>query len=180
MNHLKLLDNSFIGSYGIWKLDQSKIVVSSRGSSLNGADLEQSLRENYHLQMEMCGADYVTAITTFLDDQKELERLVIAFKKIDREISETDRQELLWECKPLIKITLADAVDKPNERIPIIDCAGKISAEFIYLYPPGIPIVTPGEQITGEIIRQVTQYKQMGLPVQGMADPRAEYLQVIK
>ena len=58
--------------------------------------------------------------------------------------------------------------------------AGRISGEFIYLYPPGIPIITPGECMTEEIIRQVLYDRDIGLPVQGMEDQTVRYLQVVK
>ena len=61
------MDTNIIGQYGIHDLDVSKIVVSTRKSSLTGADLDRVLRREYHLEMEMCGADYVTAITTVMD-----------------------------------------------------------------------------------------------------------------
>ena len=58
-------------------------------------------------------------------------------------------------------------------------CEGKISAEFVYLYPPGIPIVTPGECVTEMILEQIFYYKELGLPVQGMADKSCTRLRVL-
>ena len=178
MKHLKLLDDSLHGQWGIHGLDPSKIVVSCGDSSLKGTDLDQMLREKYHLEMEMCGVDYVTAITTLFDTKEGLQRLVEAFYGIDRTIMAGNRETVVWEHKAWVKTTLAHAIDAPYERIPIADCEERVSAEFIYLYPPGIPIIAPGELITRQIIGQVIQYRQMGLPVQGMADKEAEYLRV--
>ena len=85
MRHLRLADTGLIGQAGIRDLDISKIVVSTRGTCLypaedgltgfTGAQLDDILRREYHLEMEMCGADYVTAITTVMDSGEGLERL---------------------------------------------------------------------------------------------------------
>lgn len=195
MKCLKILNESVIGNKGVYDLDQSKIVVSCCGTSLTGTDLGQKLREIYNLEMEMCGPDYVVAITTFLDTQMGLDRLERAFLEIDRQLSrenrkkksdidkwtETDKieKESWWNKKPDIQMIMADAMEKNFEVLKISECEGRISAEFIYLYPPGIPIVAPGERVTGEIIRQIYEYKKMGLPVQGMADRKAECLRII-
>ena len=81
---------------------------------------------------------------------------------------------------PEIFMTPAEAFNAPFERIRLEKSAGRISGEFIYLYPPGIPIITPGECMTEEIIRQVLYDRDIGLPVQGMEDQTVRYLQVVK
>lgn len=93
MRHLRLADTGIIGQAGIKDLDISKIVVSTRGTYLvsqengdtgfTGARLDDILRREYHLEMEMCGADYVTAITTAMDSAQGLERLGDALTRID-------------------------------------------------------------------------------------------------
>lgn len=196
MNCLRLLDKSTEGKYGIYRIDPSKIVVSSAGTFLNdpskyredqfchigGAELSQWLREDYHLEMEMYGADYVVAITTFFDTESGMERLAEAFTEIDKKISknrESAENEKRWsQNKPNIEMTLAEAMETEWESLLISDCTGKISAEFVYLYPPGIPIVVPGERISKEIVDQIEIYKKKNLPVQGMADHKAEYLRI--
>ena len=77
-------------------------------------------------------------------------------------------------------MTPAEAFNALLERVSLEESAGRISGEFIYLYPPGIPIITPGERMTAEIIRQVVYDRNIGLPVQGMEDQNTEYLQVEK
>ena len=75
---------------------------------------------------------------------------------------------------------MAQAMEQDAVNMRLEECAGKVSAEFIYLYPPGIPIVAPGEEVTETIIEKVLTYRRMGLPVQGMEDPNAEYLMVLR
>lgn len=79
-----------------------------------------------------------------------------------------------------ICMTPAEAFNAPLERVRLEESAGRISGEFIYLYPPGIPIITPGERMTEVIIRQVLYDRDIGLPVQGMEDQQIRYLLVVK
>lgn len=193
MNCLSLLGEAVIGNYGVYDIDCSKIVVSCRDSLLSGRDLAKRLREKYGLEMEMCGADYVVAITTFSDTEEGLYRLRNAFLEIDDWLIQEnpgkgDGSSLKKEkavkglpsqsCYAEIAMTLAEAREKRWERIRIAECAGRISTEFVYLYPPGIPIVAPGERMNQNLIDQIGRYKEMGLPVQGMEDSEAEYLRV--
>lgn len=176
------------GEYGVFDLDAAKIVISCRGCQItesgkcmNGGMLSDILREQYHIEMEMSGADYATAITSCFDRAEGLERLCKALLDIDHRLKRIEEKASLkrhWSC-PAVKMKMSDAADSEYEVLPLEDCVGRISAEFIYLYPPGIPITAPGEIVTDEILKEVLEYKKMGLPVQGMADKKAEHLRVI-
>lgn len=208
MRRLKLLGTEVIGTSGVFDLDLSKIVISCRGcfagglsqphKELSGEDLSAWLRKEYHLEMEMCGADYVVAITTFLDREEHLDRLTAALIDIDSQIERDDPMQAGYTGDKTAAETLgepdffsradgnrnicmrpADAMEAETETLPVEQCAGRISAEFIYLYPPGIPMVAPGEQVTEEMVSRVQYYKEIGLPVQGMADSRSDFLKVL-
>ena len=71
-------------------------------------------------------------------------------------------------------MTISQAMDAQQRRYPLEESIGKVSAEFAYLYPPGIPIIVPGEQITGQFVRNVRRYMEQGLEVQGLSDTSAE------
>ena len=71
-------------------------------------------------------------------------------------------------------------MDAPSVPCPLEESAGKISTEFAYLYPPGIPILVPGEQITGLFIKNVRRYMEQGLNFQGLADNTNETIAVVK
>lgn len=191
MKHLRLAGKELCGQYGIYDVDESKLVISVRdcvwindaeqAAYVNGAWLDQVLRDEFHLEMEMSGADYVVAITTFMDTQEGLERLTDALLKIDGRLQKR-RQDAVADMigTPVIRMKMSVAVDARYEELEIVDCVGRISTEFIYLYPPGIPIVAPGELVTGEIVKTVLQYRKLGLPVQGMADVHASRLRVVR
>ncbi len=185
MKHLKLLTDQEKGLNGIYDMDRSKIIVSTRGTGKSGAWLDDRLRKDYHLEMEMCGSDYVTAITTLADTQEGLERLCNALLHIDSGLSAEEGYEdgnrlyqgfeRMTECR----MSIAQAMDEPRRRIAITDGEGMISAEFVYVYPPGIPIVVPGEVLKKESIDLIMKYKELGLAVQGMEDEKSRELFVV-
>ena len=206
LNQLKLLGPEVLSrkeTKGAVGLDLSKIVVSCRGCGVSGETLGDWLRERYHIEMEMCGADYVVAITTYLDREEDLQRLETALLELDGELAvrealdgeKPERKALDQEGRgtipkngkepaaampfPRICRSLSEAAEWALTERNLIDCAGEISGEFIYLYPPGIPLVAPGELVTEEIIWLVEAYKKMSLPVQGMADKTARRLKVL-
>ena len=71
-------------------------------------------------------------------------------------------------------LSVSEAMETESESCILEECIGRISAEFAYLYPPGIPIIVPGEQITGQFVRNVRRYMEQGLEVQGLSDTSAE------
>ena len=186
LNHLKLLTDQEKGMYGIYDMDRSKIIISTRGTGKSGTWLDDRLRREYHLEMEMCGSDYVTAITTLADTQEGLERLCNALLSIDAMLSteagyEGGKISLCQELDrtPECRLTIAQAMDEPRHRIAIPDGEGMISAEFVYVYPPGIPIVVPGEVLNKTSIDLIMKYKELGLAVQGMEDEDSRELYVV-
>ncbi len=190
LENLWLLDTSIVGKWGVYDIDLSKIVVFGRSTLLSGVELSEILRKKYFLEMEMCGINYIIAITTFLDTEEGLHRLETALIKIDKKLTKQRKAEVkeknclenisdsFTNYKPIIKKKLADAMDTSYIQLPINDCTGRVSSEFIYIYPPGIPIVTPGEQMTKEIIEQILLYKKRKFSIEGMADKEAQYLRV--
>lgn len=188
LSHLKLLSERCIGTAAVAGLDPSKFVVSCQGvckkgePPMTGEMLAGELRERFGLEMEMAGPDYVTAITTFLDTSRGLERLTEAFLHIDSELDYTSKQNMPYRGdfeRTEAVCTPAEAVWQKQERLLLESCAGRVSGEFLYLYPPGIPFVAPGERISKAIIRQVREYQRAGLPVQGMEDIEGNYFKVI-
>ena len=181
--------------------DPSKIVVSTmRAKDFHGEELAEMLRKNYHLEMEMTAPEYVIAMTSVLDTDEGFERLTKALLEIDEEllkaeerrrktVSETGdqkentvRERAEKNCKasetlqsrilrPNETMSICEAMDANTGRTALQNTVGKVSAEFIYLYPPGIPIIAPGEVFTREIVEMIEAYKKAGLLVQGPADP---------
>lgn len=186
MKGLRLFTGLEKGQYGVYDVDCSKIIISTKGTGLSGAELDERLRKEYHLEMEMCGPDYVTAITTLADSQEGLDRLCGALLEIDSALSlrgKEEKGEELFSVGDMAmdsRMTIAQAMNGARERVLISEGTGRVSGEFVYVYPPGIPIAAPGEVLKKEIIDLIMIYQKLGLPVQGMEDESGEYLYVVK
>ena len=198
MRHLRLADTGLIGQAGIRDLDISKIVVSTRGTCLypaedgltgfTGAQLDDILRREYHLEMEMCGADYVTAITTVMDSGEGLERLGDALTRIDSQLTDagykpdgrSGNQKSVYSMRCDTAMSMGEAMEEKMASVGLEDSAGCISGEFVYIYPPGIPIVAPGEWISRPILEVILEYRDKGLPVQGTADQSLRTIRVVQ
>ena len=135
-------------------------------------------------------SDYVIAMTSLMDTEKGLKRLADALMEIDEDLCEeilqtvfheqlgSDRKKNLEKEAQLAKMPkavsvmkLGDAINLKGQRITLKDSLNMVSQEFVYLYPPGIPILAPGEKITKEILDRISWYQSMGLSVQGLSDP---------
>lgn len=164
----------------IWDRDISKILISAEEAGYSGQQLYELLRNKYHLQMEMASGHYVTAITTIMDTDEGFERLITALREMNHEASPLNSAQLHTKTGHLTPVELyrpnkkemeiAQAMDARWKRIRLEDSAGCVSAEFIYLYPPGIPIIVPGEVIEKKTLQAILDYRKLGFQIQGMED----------
>lgn len=186
MKRLRLLEEDSKGKNGVYDLDISKVIISARGTGINGEELGEWLRREYHLEMEMCAAEYVTAITTVMDTEEGLRRLRNALLEIDGKLSDRvesqdcGKKNQRYELKPETVMSIADGWEQADKKISLEDSVGRISGEYIYLYPPGIPFVVPGEKISQEVVDLVKRYQKCGYSVQGMADQNCKEIRVVR
>ena len=169
----------------VFDFDRSKILLSTVNSSLNGRELHQILRSEFHLEMEMEAENYVLALAAVGDTAEGFERLCDAIEEIDRRESLKYREEAV-ERAPLKNgkmkqvMRISQAMDAESERCPLDECIGRTSGEFAYLYPPGIPLIVPGEQISGHFVKNVRRYLEQGFEVQGLSDQTSETVCVVR
>ena len=176
--HIRLVGEDLIGSRGVFDYDRSKLIFSAKKSSLTGKELYQILLERYHLQMEMESENYVLAITSVGDTEEGFLRLCEAIEEIDRKEAGSyqpeEEEEIFKDSLSNIKMkqvmTITQAMEAPVKKYTLTESIGQISAEFVYLYPPGIPLLVPGELITGQFVRNVRRYMEKGLNIQGLSD----------
>ena len=191
MRHLRLLGRNVAGTKDIYDLDISKIIVSAKGTAINGGQLCEKLRRLYGLEMEMCTEDYVTAITSVMDTKEGLERLKRGLMEIDNSLTgyeekygKTEERQgngdvtCSWELDQVM--TIYEAWESEKEGVFLEDCEGRVGGEFVYLYPPGIPILVPGERITREVLDVVLRYRGLGLSVQGLKDRENRVMEVVR
>ena len=176
------------------RYDRSKFVISVKHAPMSSHELYERLLRDYHLQMEMLAGTYVLAMTTVGDTQEGLDRLRDALLAIDAEIGAKLKSGSGQEQKPmqmtdtdlplsgrqpsLEKVwTIAEAV-KCRDVVPsrkgkietcgFADSAGHISLEYAYLYPPGSPLIVPGERITQEAVEILCWYQEHDFSIEGL------------
>ena len=173
---IQLVQPGMLDSTDVFDYDRSKLLFSTVGTSMNGHELHARLRDEFHIEMEMEAENYVLGIAAVGDTEEGFERLCSAIEKIDAETeTETDAgQEGTSYAKMKQVLSITQAMDAQQRRFPLEESIGKISGEFAYLYPPGIPILVPGEQISGHLVRNVRRYMEQGLEVQGLSDSTCE------
>ena len=125
---------------------------------------------------------YVLGITTICDDYKELERLAEALKEIDKSLEEKQNEnisvELLKNKKNVFNIR--KQIWKEKNTVNLFDSKDCISGEFVFLYPPGIPLVVPGEVITEELLEQIKVYLEANMNISGLKDNSNKTIEVVK
>lgn len=167
--------------------DPCKLRIETQPEWMSGRELFERLLMDYHLQMEMSDVGSVLAILTVMDTQEGFERLAKALKEIDAGLERRafekkqirSLQEVLSELRaaegsqPDMTVREAmDLADANKETVKFEDARGRIATDYLYIYPPGIPILLPGERITEKLLELVLFYEECGLTVQGLSDGR--------
>lgn len=169
------------GENGIFDYDRSKLVLHG-GGRICGRELSERLRKRYRIELEMEAGGYGLALTSLCDTKEGFERLFRALKEIDSEIAgRLAKPEFTADfvTENETACPLFRAWDGKKQRVRLADSAGEVSGEFLYLYPPGIPLLTPGEVISPSLLEKVLEYKAQGLSLQGLEDYGAETIQVL-
>ncbi len=152
--------------------DPSKVLVYSDCAAMTGQQLYDILREEYALQPEMAGDRHALAIITGWDKEEGIRRLIDAVRGIDQRLSGEEVYGAAVTTKtftlPRVEMPLHEAWDAEKEEVDLSAATGRIAGEFIGLYPPGIPLVVPGEEIGKELIEDIERYLEEGRNLQGI------------
>lgn len=153
--------------------DRSKLVISVKESQISSRELSQILREKYHLEMEMTAGDYILAMTSVGDTKEGLERFAAALEAIDAGVKGADMQEKSIGSLPRTELCLksSEIIDREDGvSVAWKESSGFISMEYAYLYPPGIPLIVPGEKMTEEVISCLEEYQKRGFSIEGLKE----------
>ena len=153
------------GSGDIFAFDRGKLVISGIKKGLSGTALSKLLLKKYKIQLEMSSLNYAVAMTSYCDTDEGFERLYSALNEIDKtKPGETalDLQKAIPSVRPAAVMKLYKAQEAKKLKLPLEQSAGAISAEFVYAYPPGIPLIAPGELITAELIELIKKLLRSG------------------
>ena len=163
LKHLRLLDSR--------NYDFEKVVVCTNGSDINGKELMHILRGKYHLEAEMASAEYVIAMTSCMDTDEGIDRLYNAIRETDDLIhhAKAESKEIVTAWPGRVKEPW-ELEGVPARYVAAVDAAGMVSAGYVYIYPPGVPWILPGEMISQELTDEIEQYRTRGFEIRGITD----------
>lgn len=161
--------------------DRSKLILYVGNTSVSGQKLYEWLLKKYGIQMEMVSADYVLAMTSVGDTPDGYERLEWALKEIDRlidsEFTTSKKRFFIPSVLPVVEhvMSIYDGEHQKKTLCYLEKTYGHIAADYIYLYPPGIPLVTPGEVITEEVVMNIDRWLNGSLHISGVYKKNGRY-----
>ncbi len=161
--HLRLLFHQLPKS--VCDYDKGKLVILTAGTDLTGHALADILRDEYKLETEMSAADYVIAMTSVCDTDEGFDRLADALLSIDRELTAVKNNDSFKEIKPKKACRSCDCFRYPSAVLPLQACAGRISLEDVFAYPPGIPLIVKGEIISPDILGEIGRLEKRGVNI---------------
>jgi len=165
----------------IFDFDVTKLSVHTLDIGLAGIEVYDILRDEYDIQIEFGDLGNLLAYISVGDRHQDLERLVAALGEIKRRYGKEKNGLFDQEyINPEVVLTPQAAFYSPKERLPISESAGNISSEFVMSYPPGIPIVAPGERITEKILAYIEYSKEKGCFLTGTEDNNIEFINIVK
>lgn len=180
---LSCYGREILGEEATYDMDPTKLCIHVRKLGMTGYDAENWLREHFNLEVELSDMYNILCFITPGDTEESVGILLAALRQLSEEnynIREA-RELIVVETPPIPQLTLTprDAFYGDTEIIPFRESADRIIAEFIYVYPPGIPILLPGELISQAHIDYIIDHVEVGLPVKGPEDRSIEYVKVI-
>ncbi len=138
------------GAEGVFALDPSKIVISA-----DGLWLAEALRERYGIELEYACRARALAMTGMGDTEKSLSRFAAALRALNKEAPAREGENPPLPGVPRQVLPIHEAAVLPGTLVPVEDAIGRVAGEYIWSYPPGVPLIVPGEEVTAETVRAV-------------------------
>lgn len=180
---LYCISSDAIGSFGIDSIDPTRLTVNFCELSICAKDVDKHLRDDYNIQVELSDLYNIVAVGTVGDEREWFLKFDSAIKKVidKKDIVRVEKESIEFfnnYCK--LGVLPYVAVEAKKESIDIKNSIGRISAELIMPYPPGIPLIMPGEYITKELIDYVFYCKKSGINITGLKDRTVSNIMVLK
>lgn len=178
---LQVMDTDILGQNGCFMLDPTKIVVNVRALGLSGYEVEKILRQKYGIQVELSDLFNIIALVSIGDNEETMNSLVAALTDIaeSKAIMNVVKYYSQVPSIPESVVSPRTAYYADTRVLALEDAEGEISAEIIMAYPPGIPIVCPGERLTREVIEYVNVLRNEHAVLQGTEDPQVRSIKVL-
>ena len=181
--HIHCVGEEILQTSATFDMDPTKLLISVKNLGMTGYEAEIWLREKANIEVELSDLYNILCLITIGDTEKETNLLVNA---LSRMVEAHEAEAVIIEPSvtlpdiPGLAMSPRDAFYAATEQIQLKEAKGRISAEFVMVYPPGIPIFIPGEIITQGNIDYIFMNIEAGLPVQGPEDDTLEMIHVIK
>ena len=165
----------------VYDFDITKLSVNTLSAGLAGIEVYDLLRDEYDIQTEFGDLGNVLAYVSVGDRPRDIERLVSALAEI-RRLYKKDGSSLMAAeyIPPRVIYSPQDAFYSDKQSLPLEQCENMVCAEFVMCYPPGIPILAPGELITRDILAYIVYAKEKGCAMTGPEDMELAHLNVMK
>jgi lysine decarboxylase len=170
---IKVIDRNYLKENKCYDFDETKIMIKVSDLGLSGFEVYQLIKKDFNIQLELAESHIILAILTIGTTKKDLDRLVFAIKELSR------RYYKIKDSLPKIEFTYQfpesyarprDAYHAPKLIVKLDDAINEVAGESIMIYPPGIPIVIPGEIISEEVIADIKFYIDKGSALQSDLD----------
>ena len=173
--------SDMINHDSIYDFDKTKLSIYTLDIGLAGIEVYDKLRDEYDIQIEFGDMGNILAYLSIGDRRQDIERLASSLAEIKRLNSRGKEGLMPYEyISPELAVSPQAAFYADKEQLDIQDTAGRICSEFLMCYPPGIPILAPGEMITDEILDYIIYAKEKGCSITGPEDPDINKLNVLK
>lgn len=171
-----------VNSDSVFAFDTTKLSVNTLDIGLAGIEVYDLLRDEYDIQIEFGDLGNILAYLSIGDRVREIERLISALADLRRRFGRKDRVGLMRQeyIEPQVAVSPQEAFYAPKESLPLEKTVGRVCSEFVMCYPPGIPILAPGERITQAILDYIVYAKEKGCSMTGPEDPGILSLNVLK
>ena len=170
-----------VGANGVYDYDLGKLVIDLSKTNLTGTELQKILREKYKFETEMANNNYVIAMTSIADDLEKVKEFGEALVEIAEGLEVSSKEDTeQTDVKNEVKYSPYEAINKEVEVVGLKDAKGRVAGDYTYKYPPGIPLVVPGEIISENLIKEVEKSLESGLQIKGITDKITSGIKVIK
>lgn len=169
--------------------DPSKILISAERAGLTGLEIQKFLREEAHLELEMAAGSYALALASVGDDREGFVRLAAALGQLEERLKREKREgrsrkqqsgKFAGYFKNQTAMSISRAEESPQQQVLLEESLGLISGEYIFRYPPGVPLAVPGERIGSQLLEQILRERDLGYDIQGPEDPGMRRLWTVK
>ncbi len=181
ISNMKTFSKKMINGDSIYDVDETKLVVHVSETGYTGFEVYDILHDKYNIQVEVADANNIMAVISIGDTEENIDQLVKALEDIS-ESANNKSKELhdIQYIEPEVVVSPREAYFGKKTRVKLDDAENKISTESIMVYPPGIPIISPGERITKRMLEYVKFVRDQKCAITDLADENVEYIYVLE